>query len=138
MIYSKISFRVRYAEVDSMKYVYYGNYAQYFELGRVELLREIGLPYSSLEKKGIWLPVSEYSTKYIKAAQYDDLIHVHTYIKKIPEVRIHFDYEIYNDFGDLLTTAHTTLYFFDAERKKIIKCPDFVMKIIKQNWIKEN
>lgn len=134
MIHSVTSFRVRYAEVDSMKYVYYGNYAQYFELGRVELLREIGLPYHEIEQRGVWLPVSEFSTKYIKSARYDDRLHVHTYIKQKPGVRIKFEYEVYNDNGELLTTASTTLYFFDAERKKIIKCPKYIAELIEKHW----
>lgn len=134
MIVASYSFRVRYAEVDSMKFVYYGNYAQYFELGRVELFRTIGISYNEIEKRGIWLPVSEFSVKYIKSARYDDLLTVKTYIRKIPGVRIIFDYELFNEKNELITTASTTLYFFDPERKKIISCPDFLLTLIKDNW----
>lgn len=134
MIIASYSFRVRYAEVDSMKFVYYGNYAQYFELGRVELFRKIGISYNEIEKRGIWLPVSEFSVKYIKSARYDDLLTVKTYIRKIPGVRIIFDYELFNEKNELITTASTTLYFFDPERKKIISCPDFLLTLIKDNW----
>ncbi|VDH06072.1 acyl-CoA thioesterase [Bergeyella zoohelcum] len=134
MIVASYSFRVRYAEVDSMKFVYYGNYAQYFELGRVELFRKIGISYNEIEKRGIWLPVSEFSVKYIKSARYDDLLTVKTYIRKIPGVRIIFDYELFNEKNELITTASTTLYFFDPERKKIISCPDFLLTLIKDNW----
>ncbi|EKB55837.1 acyl-CoA thioesterase [Bergeyella zoohelcum] len=134
MIVTSYSFRVRYAEVDSMKFVYYGNYAQYFELGRVELFRKIGISYNEIEKRGIWLPVSEFYVKYIKSARYDDLLTVKTYIRKIPGVRIIFDYELFNEKNELITTASTTLYFFDPERKKIISCPDFLLTLIKDNW----
>lgn len=134
MIIASYSFRVRYAEVDSMKFVYYGNYAQYFELGRVELFRKIGISYNEIEKRGIWLPVSEFYVKYIKSARYDDLLTVKTYIRKIPGVRIIFDYELFNEKNELITTASTTLYFFDPERKKIISCPDFLLTLIKDNW----
>lgn len=134
MIVASYSFRVRYAEVDSMKFVYYGNYAQYFELGRVELFRKIGISYNEIEKRGIWLPVSEFYVKYIKSARYDDLLTVKTYIRKIPGVRIIFDYELFNEKNELITTASTTLYFFDPERKKIISCPDFLLTLIKDNW----
>lgn len=134
MIIANYSFRVRYAEVDSMKFVYYGNYAQYFELGRVELFRKIGISYNEIEKRGIWLPVSEFYVKYIKSARYDDLLTVKTYIRKIPGVRIIFDYELFNEKNELITTASTTLYFFDPERKKIISCPDFLLTLIKDNW----
>ncbi|MDY6026217.1 thioesterase family protein [Bergeyella zoohelcum] len=134
MIIASYSFRVRYAEVDSMKFVYYGNYAQYFELGRVELFRKVGISYNEIEKRGIWLPVSEFYVKYIKSARYDDLLTVKTYIRKIPGVRIIFDYELFNEKNELITTASTTLYFFDPERKKIISCPDFLLTLIKDNW----
>lgn len=134
MVVASYSFRVRYAEVDSMKFVYYGNYAQYFELGRVELFRKIGISYNEIEKRGIWLPVSEFYVKYIKSARYDDLLTVKTYIRKIPGVRIIFDYELFNEKNELITTASTTLYFFDPERKKIISCPNFLLTLIKDNW----
>ena len=134
MIVTSYSFRVRYAEVDSMQFVYYGNYAQYFELGRVALFRALGISYSEIEKQGIWLPVSDFSIKYIKSARYDDLLTVKTYLKKIPGVRIIFEYEIYNEQKILLTTGVTRLYFFDAIRKKIISCPDFLLRLILDNW----
>jgi len=137
MIHTKHSIRVRYGETDPMKYVYYGNYAQYFEVGRVELFRSIGIAYEEIEKQGVWLPVSEYSIKYLKPAKYDDLLEIHTFVKKIPGVRIAFEYEIYNQNKEKLTTASTTLYFFDAEKQKIINCPDFLMNFIKKHWNNE-
>lgn len=137
MIHTIHSLRVRYAETDPMKYVYYGNYAQYFELGRVELFRSIGISYDEIEKSGIWLPVSEYNIKYLKPALYDQKLEIHTFLKKIPGVRLEFDYEIYNEENVKITQASTTLFFLDAETNKIIKCPDFLIKMIEENW-KEN
>lgn len=137
MIHTIHSLRVRYAETDPMKYVYYGNYAQYFELGRVELFRSIGISYDEIEKLGIWLPVSEYNIKYLKPALYDQKLEIHTFLKKIPGVRLEFDYEIYNEENVKITQASTTLFFLNAETNKIIKCPDFLMKMIEENW-KEN
>ncbi len=134
MIHTKHSLRVRYGETDPMKYVYYGNYAEYLEVARVELFRELGIPYDEIENQGIWLPVSEYSIKYLKPALYDQLLEIHTYIKKIPGVRIEFEYEIYNNSKEKITEAKTTLFFLDAKTRKIIKCPEFLMKIIKSNW----
>ena len=112
MIHTTHSLRVRYGETDPMKYVYYGNYAEYFEVARVELFRELGMPYDEIEKLGIWLPVSEYQIKYLKPALYDQILEIHTYIKKIPGVRIEFDYEIYNEAKEKITEAKTTLFFF--------------------------
>lgn len=134
MIHSKHSLRVRYAETDPMKYVYYGNYATYFELGRVELFRSIGISYDEIEKQGIWLPVSDYKIKYLKPALYDQKLEIHTFMKKIPGVRIEFEYEIYNENGIKITEASTTLFFLNSETQKVIKCPDFLMKLIEENW----
>lgn len=138
MIHSTHSLRVRYAETDPMKYVYYGNYATYFELGRVELFRSIGISYDEIEKQGIWLPVSDYKIKYLKPALYDQKLEIHTFMKKIPGVRIEFEYEIYNEEGIKITEASTTLFFLNAVTNKVIKCPDFLMKLIEENWKEEN
>jgi len=73
-----------------MKYVYYGNYAEYLEVARVELFRAIGISYNEIEKRGIWLPVSEYKIKYIRPAKYDDLLYIHTKITKKPTAKIEF------------------------------------------------
>lgn len=135
MIHTTHSVRVRYAETDPMKYVYYGNYAMYFELGRVELFRSIGISYDEIEKAGIWLPVTDYNIKYLKPALYDQKLEIHTYLKKKPGVRIIFDYEIYNEEGVKITQASTSLYFLSATENKIIKCPDFLMKLIDDNWV---
>ena len=134
MIHTTHSIRVRYGETDPMKYVYYGNYAEYFEVARVELFRTLGMSYDEIEKRGIFLPVSEYKIKYLKPGLYDQLLEIHTYIKKIPGVKIEFDYEIYNEDKVKITEASTTLFFLDAETNKIVRCPDFLLDLIKENW----
>lgn len=134
MIHTTHTIRVRYAETDPMKYVYYGNYATYFEVGRVELFRELGMPYEEIERLGIWLPVSQFSIKYLKPALYDQNLEIHTFIKKTPGVRIEFEYEIYNDSKEKITEAKTTLFFLDSKKNKIVKCPDFLMDLIQKNW----
>ncbi len=134
MIHTTHTIRVRYGETDPMKYVYYGNYAEYFEVGRVELFRTIGMSYDEIENQGIWLPVSEYKIKYLKPALYDQKLEIHTYVKKIPGVRIEFEYEIFNEQKIKITEASTTLFFLDSKTNKIIKCPDFLMKLIEENW----
>lgn len=134
MIHTNTSIRVRYGETDPMKYVYYGNYAEYFEVARVELFRSLGMSYDEIEKRGIFLPVSEYKIKYLKPALYDQLLEIRTYVRKIPGIRIEFDYEIYNEENVKITEASTTLFFLDAENNKIVKCPDFLMELIEKNW----
>lgn len=132
MINTTHSLRVRYAETDPMGYVYYGNYAGYFEVARVELFRELGMPYSEIENRGIWLPVSEYQIKYLRPAKYDQILEIHTSIKKLPGVRIEFEYEIFNEEKEKITEARTTLYFFDSKTNRPVKCPDFLMKLIEK------
>ena len=134
MIHTTHSIRVRYGETDPMKYVYYGNYAQYFEVARVELFRQLGISYDEIEKRGIFLPVSEYKIKYLKPGLYDQLLEIHTYVRKMPGVKIEFDYEIYNEDKIKITEASTTLFFLDAETNKIVRCPDFLLDLITENW----
>ena len=130
MIHTTHSLRVRYGETDPMKYVYYGNYAEYLEVARVELFRELGISYDEIENQGIWLPVSEFSIKYLKPGLYDEILEIHTYIKKLPGVRIEFEYEIYNSSNEKITEAKTTLFFLDAKKNKVVKCPDFLMQLL--------
>ena len=134
MIHTTHSLRVRYAETDPMKFVYYGTYAQYFEVARVELFRSLGISYDEIESQGIWLPVSEYNIKYLKPALYDEVLEIHTFIKKIPGVRVEFEYEIYNSSKQKITEAKTTLFFLDSKTNKIVKCPSFLMELIEKNW----
>lgn len=134
MIHTTHTLRVRYGETDPMKYVYYGNYAEYLEVARVELFRTLGISYDEIEKRGIWLPVSEYKIKYLKPAFYDEILEIHTYVRKIPGVKIEFEYEIYNDSKQKITEASTILFFLDATTNKVSRCPDFLMELIQKNW----
>lgn len=118
MIQHNVQIRVRYSETDQMAYVYYGNYASYFEVARVEAFRHIGFSYKEMEDAGIMMPVLEYKTKYIKPAKYDDLLTVKVRIKQKPGVRITFDYEVYNEEDVLLTIAETTLVFVNSTTGK--------------------
>ena len=134
MIHTTHTLRVRYGETDPMKYVYYGNYAEYLEVARVELFRTLGISYDEIEKRGIWLPVSEYKIKYLKPAFYDEILEIHTYVRKIPGVKIEFEYEIFNDSEQKITEASTTLFFLDATTNKVSRCPNFLMELIQKNW----
>ena len=105
--------RVRYAETDQMGYMYYGNYAAFFEVGRVEMLRSLGMTYKSMEDAGIIMPVSEMKCKYIKPALYDEEITVKVIIEAMPSIRIHFRYELFNEKEELIHIGETTLVFVD-------------------------
>lgn len=120
--------RVRYAETDRMDFVYYGAYATYFEVARVEFLRKLGFTYRSMEDQGILLPVSEYSVRYLKPARYDDLLLIRTTIPEVPGVRIKFLYEVFNEAGQLLTQADTTLVFVDRDSSRPRKAPEELVR----------
>lgn len=127
MIRNQTKLRVRYGETDQMGYVYYGNYAQFFEVGRVEWLRALGASYKSLEESGIMLPVIELNIKYMKPAKYDDLLTITTILSKKPLVKIEFDFEVRNENNVLLTTGFTSLVFMDMVKNKPIKAPQYLL-----------
>ncbi len=118
-----IELRVRYSETDQMGYCYYGNYAQYFEVGRVEALRSIGMSYKALEDSGIMLPVSEFQVKYAAPAYYDDLLRIETQIIELRGSRLLFDYHITNESGIVICTASTTLVFVKKENMRPVSPP---------------
>ncbi|MEY4289045.1 MAG: putative acyl-CoA thioesterase YneP [Bacteroidota bacterium] len=118
--------RVRYSETDKMGFCYYGNYAAYFEVARVEALRELGIVYKKLEDNGILLPVTELNIRYKQAAKYDDVLEIKTTISKLQGTRIAFRYETWNEEGALLNEADTTLVFMDATTRKPMAIPTFI------------
>lgn len=118
--------RIRYAETDQMGVVYHGNYAQYFEMGRVEWLRNLGLSYKFMEENGIMLPVVSLTMNYKKPARYDDLIRVKTIFKSQTSVKIEFDYEIFNEKDELLTTGTSMLVFVDMKTGRPTLPPSYV------------
>ncbi len=132
MYISETTVRVRYAETDRMGFVYYGNYAQYYEVGRVEALRQIGTSYKEMEDNGVMLPVYTCNIKYHKSALYDDLLIIKTIIKVLPTVKISFDYEIYNQHNELLNTANTVLVFINKTTNKPCKAPPLFLEKIKK------
>ncbi|GIZ08755.1 thioesterase family protein [Flavobacterium sp. UMI-01] len=118
--------RVRYSETDQMGVVYHGNYAQYFEMGRVEWLRNMGVSYKWMEENGVMLPVVSLSVQYKKPARYDDLLTVKTILKSQTSVKIEFDYEIYNEEMELLTIANSILVFVDMKTGRPRTPPEYV------------
>jgi acyl-CoA thioester hydrolase len=111
--------RVRYAETDQMDIVYYGNYAQYFEVGRVESIRALGFSYKRMEEMGVRMPVVHMDVRYLRPAHYDDLITIKTTLRELPaKHEIVFHQEVYNEDKKLLTTGKVTLYFIDIASGK--------------------
>lgn len=130
MFDNQTTVRTRYAETDQMGVVYYGNYPQYFEVGRVETLRALGITYRNMEEEGIMLPVLKLEIKYLKPALYDDELTIKTFLKEMPSTRITFHHEIYNSKGDLLTTGLVQLVFVDAATRRPTRCPENVISTL--------
>jgi acyl-CoA thioester hydrolase len=125
--------RVRYGETDQMGYCYYGNYAQYFEVGRVEAMRELGMPYRTLEESGVMLPVSSFEVKYKYPAKYDDLLTITTYIVGVEGTRITFDYTIHNEDNKLVASAKTILVFVNKSTMRPMAPPPSFLSIIESH-----
>lgn len=103
--------RVRYADTDQMGVVYYGNYARFYEIGRVETLRHLGLSYKEMEAGGTQMPVYDLQSRFLRPAHYDDLLTIRVTIPQLPKTRLLFTYEVFNQDGVLLNTGQTTLVF---------------------------
>ena len=127
----KVEVRVRYSETDQMGVVYHGNYIPYFEIGRVEWLRNKGISYKSMEESGIALPIVSMNINYKKSARYDELLTVHTTFKSQSSVKIEFDCAIYNEAKELLTTAHFILVFLALKTGRPIAPPDYILELLK-------
>ena len=125
--------RVRYGETDQMGYSYYGNYAQYFEVGRVEALREIGMSYKSLEENGVMLPVSDFQVKYKAPAKYDDALTISTRIIEVKGARIEFEYTIKNEANTLIATGTTTLVFVAKKNMRPIPAPKIFLDVVSKH-----
>ena len=119
--------RVRYGETDQMGFVYYGVYAQYFEVGRVELLRSLGISYKDIEAKGYALPVVQMNINYKKPAFYDDELSIKTTVRSIPSVKIVFHYETFNQDGSLLNNGEVTLVFVNKSIGKPCSAPKIIL-----------
>jgi acyl-CoA thioester hydrolase len=123
------SIRVRYGETDQMGYLYYGHYAAYYEVGRVETIRSLGLTYKALEEEhGIWLPVVSLESRFVRPAHYDDLLTVHSEIRKLPGEYLVFHVEIFNERRKLINAGRVRLCFFDAASRKVIPAPEILME----------
>ncbi len=121
--------RVRYKDTDCMKVVYYGNYLTYFEVGRVEYLREAGWPMSAVNER-VHLPVVEAFVKYVKPARLDDLLLVTSRVSERRRASFRFSYEIRHENGDLIATGHTLHACWNPATAQMIPIPDWLKEIM--------
>jgi acyl-CoA thioester hydrolase len=124
MFITETQIRIHYALTDQMGVVYYGHYAQFYEIGRTEAIRQIGFTYKKIEAMGIIMPVVEINSKFIRPAKYDDLITVKPTLKEMPtNYKIIFYTEIYNEQDKLLNEGVVTLYFIHAKTMQRCEMP---------------
>lgn len=124
--------RVRYAETDKMGYLYYGHYAKYYEIGRVEMLRSLGISYQLMEDEHkVMLPVMSLQSRFVRPAYYDELLTIKTTLRHLPEKTITFHVEIFNPKNKLVNGGSVKLCFIDMETNKTITTPDFLLEKLK-------
>jgi acyl-CoA thioester hydrolase len=127
--------RVRYGETDQMGYLYYGNYALYYEIGRVETMRSLGLRYKDLEEKyAVMMPVVSMQTRFVRPAHYDELLTIRTTIRELPSNFITFHVEIFNERNKLVNGGTVKLCFMDMKTNKTITTPNFLIELLKPNF----
>ena len=131
MFSSETQIRVRYAETDQMGYVYYGNYAMYFEVARVEAMRSATFSYREMEENGVMMPVLESHIRYLKPGKYDELLTIKTTIPQFPGVKIRFEYQVFNEMGELITEGWTTLAFLKKDSHQPTRPPKNLLDLLK-------
>ena len=133
MIRTETTIRVRYRDTDQMGVVYNGVYFEYFETGRTEMLRALGMPYSSIEQTGVMLPVLEAAAKFHLPARYDDLLTVITMLREEVTVRLRMEYEIRRG-EDLLVTGSTLHAFTTTDTFRPVRPPREFMELLREHW----
>lgn len=134
MYISETKVRVRYAETDQLGIVYYGNYAQYYEVGRVEALRQINSSYKILEDSGISMPVLNLHCEYIRPALYDDLLTIRTIIRELPSTRMKFEHEIYNEQSQLINRGSVELAFLSHSTRRPVRAPEWFIDLLEKAY----
>lgn len=130
MYQSETSVRVRYGETDQMGYVYYGFYAMYYEVARVESMRQLGLSYKDVEAMGVMMPVLENHSKYMAPARYDEVLRIVTTIREKPTIKIRFEYEIFNEENKLINRGETLLVFVDKKTNRPCRPPEAMENLL--------
>ncbi len=136
MFTSETQIRIHYALTDQMGFVYYGHYAQFYEIGRTEAIRQIGYTYKDIEEMGIIMPVVDIHFRYLRPAKYDDMITVKTILKEMPvHHKIVFHGEVYNEKKELLNTGDVTLYFMEANGMKRCMIPELLKNKLEKYFL---
>lgn len=134
MIEQKTQIRVRYAETDQMGVVYHSHYAVYFEVGRADLIRAMGLTYRQMEEQGVLMPITSLHIDYRRPALYDDLLTVTSAVKEMPSRRLAIESQIHNEAGDLLVKGKVELAFLDKKSSRTVSAPEFFIEMLQNHW----
>lgn len=134
MLIHETKIRVYYEDTDKMGVVYYGVYPRYYEIGRTEMIRDLGISYKEIEDSNILLPARSLKVNYLKSAYYDDLLTVRTIVDAIPKVKFPIKTEIYNQEGELINSGEVVLAFFDATTNKPCRIPEGFRKAIESRF----
>lgn len=135
MLHSTYSHRVRYGETDQMGYLYYGNYAMLYEIGRAEMIRELGLTYAAMEKEhGVLMPVMSLNQRFVRPARYDELLCIETTLRQLPERTITFHHEIRNESGKLVNGGSVKLCFVAANDGRTVSTPAYLLNALRPHF----
>jgi len=126
--------RVRYGETDQMGYVYYGRYAEYFEVSRAELIRELGYSYAEMEADGVMMPVTGMQVRYLRPALYDQLLTLRATIRTLPAQRVTVETLVLNEAGKLCVEGKVTLAFLNVETGRTQPAPARFVELLEENW----
>lgn len=127
--------RVRYADTDQMRFAYNGKYFEYFEVGRTEMMREVGLPYELIEKSGFFMPVIETKIHFFAPAFYDELLVIETRVEKLPAVKVHIDHVIKAKERDIIICeGYVELAFLDAKNNRPTRAPKLFIDAVKKYY----
>ncbi|MEX0985846.1 MAG: thioesterase family protein [Bacteroidales bacterium] len=132
MYTTKTTYRVRYADTDQMGVVYYGNYPRFYEIGRSEMIRDLGYTYKELENSGVFMPVTSVNARYLYPLYYDELITIETTLKKMPQARMVFFHTIYNEENQVVHTAEVTLVFLSKETNRPVRVPGYMITALEK------
>jgi len=131
-ITSTVQYRILYADTDMMGVVYYGNYGRFYELGRTEMIRGMGLPYIRLEQAGVMMPIYSVEAKYRKVIRYDELITIETTVASVPAARMEFFHRIFNEDGGLAHEARVVLVFLDMKTSRPVRAPEQLVNLLSE------
>jgi acyl-CoA thioester hydrolase len=129
---NRTEYRVTYGDTDQMGVVYYGNYARLYEIGRTEMIREMGMPYTELEDAGIMMPVYAVESRFRDVIRYDELVTIETTVHKLPSARMEFEHRIFNEAGKEVHEARVILVFLDMKTRRPVRAPERLIELLRR------